>query len=616
MRLNLRSTRFEARDRGERPGLQALHEGQFDRAFALDRRLDGQEWGADDCFALGQSLLKRDRIALGWTALEAARRLDPKHAGAQRALDELGARLARAPARERALLQEAVSRGELLRSIPGGHELGLFILGLASYTNDAEQERDFLDRLAVFDRGRLRSVQTAGDVTKLLARLLLSTGRATEASELLAPLTTASAPDPEGAWLLSRVALQLDDTENADAMLSLAGESGRGGSSGPEPSPFVGSRRCGECHRHLYREQQFASRHARTLRFGSGLKDVPLPESPVPDPIIPTIAHRFSRATDQRIELETRVDDRVIKALVAYAVGSGRHGITMIATDEAGVDRELRVSYFADGPTWGQTKGIDFAPRDAGDHVGMRLSPKALDHCLHCHTTWFRSVVGGQSQAEPPERRDHGIGCERCHGPGLNHVKAAETGFAQVAIAIGPTASARERLNSCVECHAADGSVQPSDPEFTRAQGTTLLFSRCATASTDRFDCTTCHDPHRVLDTTSEHYDAKCLGCHGTRPAGGGQAVASHGRSCPVNATEKCTTCHMPKVSDASRHSRFTDHHIRVHRESVPVSTVAPTARADGSGTSGTGSLLLSGQESSAKIDGGLSQRASAFHGP
>jgi hypothetical protein len=610
LRLSVRSNRPQARGRGERTALKALREGRFDQACALFRGLDDHEWGADDCFELGRSLLKRDRIVLGWAALEAARRLDPKHTGALRALDELGARLAQATGRERDLLQEAVSRRELMCSIAGGQELGMFVLGLAGYASEAGREQDFIDRLTVLDRNLLRRVKTTADATKLLARLLLFTGRATEAGALLEPLAAASPPDREAAWLASRVALQLDDTENADAMLALAGDYGRGGSSGPEPAPFVGARRCGECHRRLYREQQSTSRHALTLRFGSGLKNVPLPETPIPDPIIPSITHRFSRPSDDRIELETHALDRVIKAVVAYAVGSGRHGMTMIARDEDRVDRELRISYFADGPAWGQTKGIDFAPRDAGDHLGMRLSPKALDHCLDCHATWFRSVVDLESRANAPAGRDHGIGCERCHGPGKNHVKAAETGFAEIAIALGSATPARERLNSCASCHAADGSVQPSDPEFTRAQGTTFLFSRCVTASSDRFDCTTCHDPHRLLDTSDAHYEARCLSCHGVRsrvarfregeppgeprfdlarqsrragialPAnpqagsgpGGGATALPHAPSCPVNATRKCITCHMPKVSDPSRHSRFTDHHIRVHRDAVSVS--------------------------------------------
>ena len=241
---------------------------------------------------------------------------------------------------------------------------------------------------------------------------------------------------------------------------------------------------------------------------------------PVPDPVIPSITHAFTRKDDDRIELESRIEGRVFRAIVEYAVGSGRHGITMLAKDEEGIERELRVSYFGQDAGWGQTKGIDFAPRDAGDHIGIGLGRKALSHCLSCHTTWFRSIVPDPSSPKGPEGQDRGIGCERCHGPGLNHAKAAESGYAELAIALTAQTPSQERLHSCVECHAADGSIQPSDPEFTRAQGTTFLFSRCFTAAKDRFGCTTCHDPHRAVDTEASHYEAKCLTCHAGIPPG------------------------------------------------------------------------------------------------
>ena len=57
-----------------------------------------------------------------------------------------------------------------------------------------------------------------------------------------------------------------------------------------------------------------------------------------------------------------------------------------------------------------------------------------------------------------------------------------------------------------------------NDPEFTRAQGTTFLFSRCYTARKDQFGCTTCHDPHRSVEKSMLHYEAECLNCHGSAP--------------------------------------------------------------------------------------------------
>jgi len=590
------SARGDGLDSGHMPPRALFSSGRFDEAFSFYRGLDAGRLQADDLLALGTALLDRDRTVLGWAALEAAHRIDPGNASCSLALDKLQAKLGLTRGRERLALHEAASRFEILSAILGGPQLGMLVLGLAGSANDLAQEQEFLDRLMIRDRSALRGVGSVDDAVKLVARLLLEVGQPVKARELLGPLAlpivsvspavahksaqmSSTSQDREAAWLLSRVALQLDQDDAADAMLALAGDFGQGPLTSPEPAPFVGSKRCGECHRFLYHQQQRASRHAQTLRFGAGLRDIPLPARAVEDPNFPGLSHSFTRKSADRIEVKSRIADRALGAIIEYALGSGRHGITMVAKDEQGIDRELRVSYFGEGETWGETKGSTAAPREPGDQIGLALAPEPLQHCLHCHSTWFGAVDLSRSASKGPEALDHGIGCERCHGPGLNHIKAVESGFAQTAIALSATSHLKAKLQSCTECHASDGSTEPSDPEFTRAQGTTLLFSRCFTASGGQLDCTTCHDPHRVLDNTISHYETKCLECHpATSPKAAkgpahsssmaARSTGSRGPSCPVNPAANCVFCHMPKVEVADRRSRFTDHHIRVHRES------------------------------------------------
>jgi hypothetical protein len=563
-----------------------MRAGRFDEAWASYRGRDPGSFQAEDFAALGTVLLGRDRLVLGWTALEAARRIEPRHAATAGALEELESRLARARGREQGRLHEAADEVELLRSVRGGPPLGMLVLGLTLYAGEPGGEAEFLDRLLIRDRAALRVVGTTAEAAKLVARLLMETGRPAEAADLLGPLADrsdgAGPPDREAAWLLSRAALQLDQDETADALLERAAGFGREPNPSPEPAPFVGSRRCAECHRATYLAQQLDSPHARTIARGAGLKDIPLPARPVPDPVAPGVTHSLTRRGDDLIEVETRVDNQVVRALVEYAVGSGRHGITMVAKDEPlGVDRELRISYFSTDGTWGATKGINFRPHDPVDYAGLGLSPKALRQCLHCHTTWFRAADPRPAAPRGPEARDRGIGCERCHGPGLNHIKAVASGFAELAIAQTTSSPPRQLLRSCNECHASNGSVEPNDPEFTRVQGTTLMFSRCFTASQGRIHCATCHDPHRGLDTIATHYEAKCLACHAStpsppRPGPAAPAAppvpvaARPGRPgappCPVNPAAGCIACHMPRVQDPSLRTRFTDHHIRIHR--------------------------------------------------
>jgi hypothetical protein len=559
------------------------------------RGLPTGQWQAEDSAELGTALLARNRLVLGWAALESGRRADPKDGRCTQALDQLQAKMALAQGRDRLMLHDAASRMELLSAVPGGPQLGMLVLGLAGSASDPAQETDFLDRLAIRDRLVLREVASPDDAIKLVARLLMEIGEPAKARGLLEPLVAPARPNPtvaeeqgdqstsktldrEAAWLLSRAALQLDEKEPADAMLASAGKFGQGLVPPPEPAPFVGSKRCRDCHRFLYRQEQRFSRHSRTLSKRASLRDVPLPTQAVTDPHFPGLSHSFIRKGGDRIELRSQIEDRIATAIVEYAIGSGRHGITMIAQDEEGFERELRVSYFGEGQTWGETKGINATPRERGDQIGLALAPKPLRHCLHCHSTWFGAVDLSRSAPKGLEAFDHGIGCERCHGPGFNHVKAIESGFAEVAIALTTRSPSSVKLQSCTECHASDGSIEPSDPEFTRAQGTTLLFSRCYTVTEGQLVCTTCHDPHRPLDNTISHYETKCLDCHPARlpnaarsPADSSamtdRSTAFHGPSCPVNPAANCVSCHMPKVETGDRHSRFTDHHIRVHRE-------------------------------------------------
>jgi hypothetical protein len=562
-----RAVAGDGRATGQEGARAAIRDGRFGDALAGYRGLEAGQFAAEDFFALGTVLLGRDRLTLGWTALEAAHLIDARHEPTNRALDVLHGKLALASGPKPEAIREAAEEVEFLRGVRDGPSLGMMVLGLAGYSGNLEHERDFLDRLLVRDRAVLRAVATIDDAVKLVARLLLETGRPAEASDLLRPLVTPasrSSIDREAAWLLGRAALQLDQHETADAMHELAAGFGGDGSPSPEPSPYVGSRRCGDCHLAIYRAEQGNNPHARTLYVGAGLKDAPLPAQPVADPLVPGIVHRFTRRAADRIELETRVDDQVVRALITYAVGSGHHGITMIGKDELlGADRELRISYFSPDQSWGETKGINIQPRDAADAIGMSLSTKAMRQCLHCHATWFRAADPLPAIPRGPEAQDRGIGCERCHGPGLNHEKAVLSGFAERAIGRTGRTPPGDLLKSCNECHADNGTVEPGDPEFTRIQGTTLMFSRCFTATGGAIHCATCHDPHRGLDTTLAHYDAKCLDCHAPpadRPAQPGAPV------CPVNAATDCVSCHMPKVPDPSRPVSYTDHHIRVHR--------------------------------------------------
>lgn len=277
------------------------------------QRLDAQEIEPEDWFLLGYHLLSHKKpLVMGWAALKAARRIEPKHLATASLLDELQNRLGEVQGQERTQLREAARQIEYLGEISGGPTLGAFILGLTCFSATEEQGDEFLDRLMLRERVVLRAVDSPVAAWKLVARLLLETGRAAEARDLLKPLLLSDQPgsgsriqestllsaqvsDPEVAWLLSRAALQLDQHEQANAMLELSSGFGRDDTHTPEPSPYVGARKCGDCHRRLYHEQQRDSRHALTIYRGPNLKNAPLPSQPLVDPENPRVLHTFRR---------------------------------------------------------------------------------------------------------------------------------------------------------------------------------------------------------------------------------------------------------------------------------------------------------------------------------
>ena len=139
-------------------------------------------------------------------------------------------------------MREAADEVESLRAVRGGPALGLLVLGLARYGGDRGREREFLDRLLLRDRADLRAVETPAGAVKLLARLLMETGRPAEAHDLLRPMTEETvgpSADREAAWLLSRAALQLGRQDMADAMLERSEGFGAGDTS-PEPCAVRG----------------------------------------------------------------------------------------------------------------------------------------------------------------------------------------------------------------------------------------------------------------------------------------------------------------------------------------------------------------------------------------
>jgi Cytochrome c554 and c-prime len=271
--------------------------------------------------------------------------------------------------------------------------------------------------------------------------------------------------------------------------------------------------------------------------------------------------------------------------VVEYAFGLRNRYVTLVGRDAEKKPRASRLSYFQNAHESGWTRTFGDDPKVArsdklrGERIEVR---DGVVRCLYCHVTQSRDFRDPPRESGVgPEAADSGIGCERCHGPGANHVAAMMVDFPDRAIVnVGPRGG--DVINKqCGDCHVTGvrGEIEsaPDDPQYVRSTAVTFVASRCYIESKGAMSCLSCHGAHGDRDTSAASYEAKCLACHSQRPpestlaahneARASTATSSSGRVCKVNPRNDCLGCHMPKIPVPTLRTSLTDHYIRIHLE-------------------------------------------------
>jgi cytochrome c-type biogenesis protein CcmH/NrfG len=285
---------------------------------------------------------------------------------------------------------------------------------------------------------------------------------------------------------------------------------------------------------------------------------------------------------ERRWQLDARGKEINTEELkIDYVMGSGNHARSYLHRTERGMLIELPLGWYPDkGGKWGMVPGSDTEHPQTRRFVSYK--------CMFCHNGYPDIPAANQIPGSDPVfsgELPEGIDCQRCHGPGGEHVRTA--GRAPM---VNPAKlSPERRMEVCMQCHLETTSGRipavlqrfdrgsfsylPGQPladfaiSFDHAPGTghegkfeavssvyRLRQSRCFLESGGKLECATCHDPHRIPrgEEALRQYSAACLQCHtSAHPAGVTAAAAD------------CVTCHMPKrrVDDAP-HVIMTDHLI------------------------------------------------------
>ena len=538
----------------------SAREGKDETAVAIYRRVGTGAMGPEDLFLLGRVLLSRNQTGPGLAALGAAHDADPNHA------ETLATLITYLIANQS--LTQAVQHAERLMKQPGWDLRGMLLL--------ARVRRELLDPVAAATllAGALQrepemahSGTDPREVRRLLATCLLETARPAEARAQL-ERALAFGSDPQASWLQSRSFLMEGKLAEARTALETARRgAGEQDPLRPEPAPFVGAARCATCHPKEFKSQQ-QSRHSQTIKSKPELKSLPWPGQPLVDLDNPRVTHVFQRA-DNAVEAQARVENQTLSALLEYAMGSNHQGRSFVGRDRRGQAREMRISEYPSTPFWSRTSEHPAEPPGPDGYLGRPIADESVRRCVHCHSTNFRAV---QEPAGRPEASDHGIGCERCHGPGGHHVRAVAERFPDIAIARPRLASAERVVALCGQCHKAPESASSTSPNFIRFQAPTLVQSRCYTES-GTLSCVSCHNPHENASRSPSDYESVCLQCHPSLKNHDEHAFKEVARpktwaACPTRAERDCLSCHMPRVPDAVPRTIFTDHFIRIRSNS------------------------------------------------
>lgn len=325
---------------------------------------------------------------------------------------------------------------------------------------------------------------------------------------------------------------------------------------------YVGKAVCKECHQANF---DFHSRHGHASTFSVMEQSSLSSQYAGKEHDAGKVVGKFKYHGEANGKLSVSLPDKFGEKRfpLQYVLGSGKHAqtiITLISNLKNETECvEHRVSFFPDrglGLTPGQTDTM--TTTNSLELFGQFVLGDKIERCVYCHTTTAsikdEQVVNLRSN----------VNCEKCHGPGSEHVASARKNPKPVPYSVGmPTWDAESEIQLCGDCHrlpwhVTEKEVREYPDVLVRFQPIGLLRSSCYLKSEGEMKCTTCHNPHEPsAEVSLSRHIKNCIACH--------QEQNDQHVACPVSTTEGCIDCHMPAVSIGFGLS-FHDHWIRIRK--------------------------------------------------
>jgi len=354
----------------------------------------------------------------------------------------------------------------------------------------------------------------------------------------------------------------------------------------PTPrSGYVGSQVCAECHQEI--ATAFRS-HSMARSLGEIGQVTPIEHDEDRAEFSPPgdRTYQVERTPDGVFHHEIRrnaagevlYDQRVP---VQYAVGSGVRGRSYL-TNRDGLLFMSSIGWYSEGHRW------DLSPGYRPDSH-QRFDRQVSDGCLACHAGRMNVVAGEPNRYHPQQPfLEESIGCERCHGPGADHVQHYRDRREGPDSIVNPAKLDLVRQDAvCNQCHLqgtrrltrygrSEFDFRPGDrltdlwvvnlgqeksgrqEDFAAVtQAEQMRESTCFRESR-QLVCTTCHDPHRGIPASerASFYESRCASCHH-------DGATTCSASPADRRSQSCIDCHMPRMATSNvPHTSQSDHRI------------------------------------------------------
>jgi hypothetical protein len=259
---------------------------------------------------------------------------------------------------------------------------------------------------------------------------------------------------------------------------------------------------------------------------------------------------------------------------------------------------QLPISYFYGLHQWTDSPGFDTTQANYSRMIG--------DRCFQCHASYISRIPSNsQSITKPVIKYDKaslilGVDCERCHGPGADHVNFQtahpDDKTAHFITSYKSLPRAR-KLDMCAICHSGNKEMmirnifafKPGDTlanyketdlyqhpvvdssklDVHGNQYQLLSSSKCFLNS--NLDCATCHNVHANQRDDVALFSQKCMNCHKTETHNFCPMAQQLGAAIKSN----CIDCHMPARSSnviavqTSGKGRAVPYLVRTHHIAI-----------------------------------------------